>query len=191
MKRMLTSLLIAMASLLLLGTSASAHVFIGADSGNSGVIMHVTPDDDPIAGAEANFYFDIQDSALNTNTRYYRLFIIDADEAEVQAATYVRGEQTLAASYVFPTQGVYTLRLAAYPIHDANNPDAASDPVIFTYNQRVSRGIVSSPQDAPSHVWAEFGIIAGLSALIVVMIVVISRYKLILQYTINNNGGKK
>lgn len=40
---------------------AYAHVLVSDESNTVGAVLHITPDDDPIAGESAHIFFDVQD----------------------------------------------------------------------------------------------------------------------------------
>ncbi len=181
MKRFSLLFLATLLICLLIPKQSSAHVFFTNETGTSGVIMHLTPDDDPVAGELASMYFDIKDTKLSTETHNYRLYIIDASNMQTQASTNPIGSQSVSALYVFPVQGTYTLELRATPIYDANRLE--QKPVIFRYSQSVNRGITASALDEPRYAWAEVGFIFAFVILGVVIVAVFNRRKDMIRYT--------
>ncbi len=181
MKRLIP--LIAMLLALLLGPaqSASAHVFFTDETGNAGVITHITPDDDPIAGSRTSFYFDIKSDTINTDDYIFRLNIVDNTGQKMPASVMAMGPTAVGGAYVFPVQGAYTLELIATPIYAGRASQLP--PTTFTYDLRVTRGTVASPLDQPRYAWAEFGLVAGLCGIVVLSIVVISRRQMIAKFT--------
>ena len=152
---------------------ANAHVFFTDDTGSSGVILHVLPDDDPIAGQPTNLFFDIQDKNLNTEKYDYTLVVTDEKNIQTQAITDAVGPNSIAVTYIFPSQGIFSLKLAALPSNAPSN--SSQDPVTFSYSQRVTRGASGSPLDQKRYAWAEFGLMLGICALILLVILAISQ----------------
>jgi len=184
MKRIIASF--ALAILVLLSAQpVSAHVFFtGSNSSvSSGVIMHVTPDDDPIAGAEARFYFDIQNQSINTDDYIFKLNITNSKGISEPAATFPAGKNSVTAKYVFPLRGAYTISLQATPV--PTSPVVIKEPIDFTYNQQVSRGIAASALDQPRYPWAELGMILTLTVSAVSVVLIITRCRHIIGYTKN------
>lgn len=180
MKKLGAALVVILA--LFLPAKASAHVFFRDKSGTSGAVMHVTPDDDPIAGETAEFYFELEDSAPSTEEANYLMYVINDGSQDV-AATRSAGERSVAASYVFPSQGAYTIELHAYLGYDPANQAAADDPVIFAYDMRVTRGTAVSPLDQPRFAWAEAGLVMSITSLAAVLVAAAARRQAILSYT--------
>ena len=137
--------LLLFALIFLRSPTALAHVLERDDGNTSGVVMHVTPDDNPVVGAETQFYFDIQNKNLSTNSYLYQLSIVSRDGTTAKAATYPLDGQSVASSYIFQSQGSYTLLLKALPIYAAGTE---SGPIEFTFAQEVSRGF--DPQHRPA-----------------------------------------
>jgi hypothetical protein len=159
--------------------TASAHVFFKDTSGQRGVIMHSTPDDDPIAGSTTNFYLDVKDPALSTDKTWYRIYVTsNADGIRNPAISSITGPQTVSASYVFPSQGLYTIELVAEPKYATQ-----SSVITFRYDMRVARGIVRSPLDAPRYAWAEAGLVASILTLLVVLLAMYNKREKIKLFT--------
>lgn len=132
---------------------ASAHVLITDESGKTGAILHINPDDDPVAGEQSNLFFDIQsrnslEGATLTIQQVEVPIIIDAN--------------TVRATYVFPSQGAYVITLK-------------TQSETFVQNQRVSRGISNTNLGKPRYVWAEIALIVCSVGLISMLIVIFNR----------------
>ncbi len=143
---------------LLLSTTAQAHILITDNTKTYGSILHIIPDDDPIAGQESTLYFDMQNRLVNNNTR---VVLTIKDTRGNLASPAIKIDGTLAtAKHTFAVQGLYELVFAV-------RSDAES--YIFTHTQRVSRGIASSALDNPSYVWAEALIITTTTGLLLLL----------------------
>lgn len=127
-----------------LAQPASAHVLITDRSNTRGAILHLTPDDDPVAGQEATLYFDTQ-----TQTNAVSVSIQNKD-GEVSSKTMGLDGTLATTQYVFPAQGVYRLTFTA----KSDNRDYT-----FTQNQRITRGKTASALDKPTYTWAEITLI--------------------------------
>ncbi|HJQ07939.1 MAG TPA: hypothetical protein VJ836_00485 [Candidatus Saccharimonadales bacterium] len=174
MNRKLLVSLMAFIAVLLLPGSVSAHVLIKDQVGGAGAILHVNPDDDPIAGERATLFFDIRDNSINPESSRARLTIIDDQGVAAVASSEVLGS-SVSANYVFPRQGLYELKLVITrgdkTIH------------IFMQSQRVGRGIIGSVTASSALAWAETGIIFTLIAAAFTVIIVFNRREAIKRYS--------
>jgi hypothetical protein len=138
--------------------SAAAHVLVRDQTGRAGLIMHVTPGDDPVAGVPSTIFFDVEGVS-----------VADRDTIDVSVTHNGRSDivavqpngNGLRATYTFARQGVYAVRLTI---------DANDRRVVFVANQRVSRGVGQSSA-AQTYAWAEIGLMAavvGLAALSII-----------------------
>ena len=133
----------------LLGSSVQAHVLLKDKTTNTGAILHINPDDDPIAGEETIMFVDIQDSASSTRLPYgaYDFFITN-EAGERQNVPMEAGGSINTVVYTFPNRGVYTLEVASKPAYDSLQP------VHMTYSLRVSRGIGTAYVTNQANEWA-------------------------------------
>lgn len=135
-------LIVLAVALLFSAGSASAHVLIKDKSGTKGAILHIQPDDDPIAGEPATLYFDMQNKNANT----VQLTIANDNTKEVTTLKPAKTKGSLVTlTYTFPAQGIYTLTFAT---------TSGSETHTFKTHQRVSRGVASG-SITKSYVWAE------------------------------------
>lgn len=58
---------------LILPASVSAHVLITDKNNQIGSVLHITPDDDPIAGQPSALYFDIESKNVSTDNYSFSL----------------------------------------------------------------------------------------------------------------------
>lgn len=159
MKILLASLLF----LLFISTSkVSAHVLMKDSSAGIGAIVHINPDDDPVAGSQTQMYIDIQDEAARFKIpiESYQVSIQRPDGARERPQANVAGS-VLDVKYVFPTKGLYRIELTS--------PTSQARSVSMSYAVRVSRG-VGQKSDKDTHSWTQY-VLPVSSALLVVTLV--------------------
>jgi hypothetical protein len=137
-----------------LPSSASAHVLLQNSERTMGAVLHITPDDDPIAGESSNLVFDIQDQAVTNENYSFTLQIFDSLGAPQVIPTSIN-KTVISASHIFPTQGLYRIELRADPV------ETAKQPLTFTHSQLVSRGSSSVSNMFSKFALAEIGLIAS------------------------------
>lgn len=144
----------------------SAHVLITDQTKTKGAILHIIPDDDPVAGEEAEFYFDMQNQK-SESIDSVELTVSDSEGNRSIIETEISGT-LVTAKYVFPTQGVYEL---------AFNVRTNGETFIFSESQRVSRSVISTATDKQSHEWAEILLIVCIVGFAVLGIIILNRRK--------------
>lgn len=142
------------ASILLAATNipqASAHVLLNDISGKQGAILHITPDDDPVAGEPSMLYFE----ASGIDLTKARVALSITDNVGNRRDLILKVNESLAVvSYTFPSMGVYHL---SYRI---KTNEGQYD---FAHSQLVSRGVAGDfLQSSVRHAWAEPVLIGGL-----------------------------
>lgn len=155
-------IILSCACVVILANHANAHVLIANERDSIGAVLHITPDDDPIAGKSTHIFYDIQNKSFDAGKYEAVLTVRDTatgQESDVQMdikGSYVSGE------YTFKTQGVYQLVLEVGHGTQAER---------FIVTQRVSRG---TPEATSSrtvrHQWAEMLTVfssTGLAALVI------------------------
>lgn len=155
-------------------TPASAHVLITDSTSSRGAILHIIPDDNPIAGQESILYFDTQQGLIQSDQTTALLVITDRAGRTTTVAPSIDGS-LLTAKYTFPIQGVYRL---SYTIITKETKHT------FEQSQRVSRGTQGSVLDTPSHVWAEMLLVASTTGIIVTIATGIRRRKAIAEQSV-------
>lgn len=166
MRKLIVYVLLLLVSSMVYSQTATAHVLITDDTKTKGAILHIIPDDDPIAGETATLYFDVQQDVLQPGSSVV-LAIQNTAGDKTTVPTEIEGA-LITASYVFPAQGVYRL---VFEVRSGSTSH------IFTQSQRVSRGITTSALDAPTHEWAKLLLIASGVGLLVLAIVANNRRK--------------
>lgn len=158
----------------LFGQTTSAHVLVTDDTKTNGAILHIIPDDDPVAGESATLFFDTQDKLLNADNTKVTLTVQRPDEEKKSVAMTVAG--TLATvDYVFPVQGVYNLTFLA---------ESNGKSYTFEWSQRVSRGVMGSALDRPHYAWAEMLVVGAGVSFALLIIIAINRRKAIAEQSI-------
>lgn len=112
--------------------------------GTIGAVLHIDPDDDPIAGGQASFFFDFKDKSnkftLNQCTCQFTL-LENGKEITSQPLISVPNTTTTAnASFTFPKQDIYKVKVTGQPL--AKGEFA---PFTLTYALRVTRTISTLP----------------------------------------------
>lgn len=157
-----------MLSFILLGSSARAHVVIKDQTNTYNSILHITPDDDPIAGKISQLFFDIQGLKIKEDSQ--PTLEIKGDNAHDIIDTKV-DKNFVSADYTFKNTGLYKLKLTIESADD--------EAFIFEYSQRIVRGEGAEGLDA-RHAWAEIIMVAASTGLLVLATVAFSKRKRIL-----------
>ncbi len=137
-----------------IASSNTAYAHVLKTNGSVGAVMHVTPDDDPIAGEESGFYFEFKDkenkfkpencdctiSILQSGKEIFSqpLFSNNADPSLSNASF----------SFTFPQRDVYKIKITGKP----SNPGEFND---FTLEydlrvERVSENVQTTEQASPT-----------------------------------------
>ena len=117
--------------LLTSGSNIFAHVLETA--GSIGMVLHVDPDDDPIAKVPSKMYFDFKDKAgdfdINNCTCYLKIY---AQDELIHTERLIKTDTT----FTFPNKNVYTIRLEGEP---KTNP--GFNKFSLSYDLRVDREV--------------------------------------------------
>lgn len=162
-KRLFVGLIVLAVCSMAVAPPALAHVLIMDDTGTKGAILHITPDDNPIAGEPAALYLDIQDGAKSSAN----LTVEDTNGTAETVEARVDGSLAVFA-YTFPAQGVYRLTFRV-------GMDAQA--YSFSHTQRVSRGITASALQPPRYVWAEAVLFTSGVGIVVLGTIIFNRRK--------------
>ncbi len=146
----------------LLGMSdtVSAHVLVTDETKTRGAVLHIIPDDDPVAGEKATLYFDMQEE-FSESKAAVTLYVKDENGKEKNVDTKANGS-LVTADYVFPAQGSYGI---TYTVISGDKT------YVFNQAQRVSRGASSTTSNKPNHAWAEIMLIASAISIAVLAII--------------------
>jgi len=151
-----------------------AHMLLKDTQSEQGTVLHITPDDDPIAGQQSALLYDIQGISPSHEHLTAILLVVDDQNHETSVMAHVR-ENTVAADFTFPKQGLYTLILNI----QQDNKQIRQ----FTESQRVSRGTINSTAMRSIPPWAGVGLLCTALAAIAVAGIAFSRRKAIKIYS--------
>ena len=142
---------------------ASAHIL--KSEGSIGVLLHLSPDDDPIVGEPANFFFEIKDKdnkfqpadcicKISIQSNYTEVFsgdlFIANDSNDINAAVF---------SYTFPAKAIYNIIVSGQP-----KTAGGFQTFHVEYDVRVERTQMSNAGNSSS--WLIIGIFAVLALII-------------------------
>lgn len=126
---------------LILPSKSFAHVL--ETSGSVGAVIHVSPDDDPIAGRITDFFFDFKDKENkfkpNNCDCWYTITNSSGEEIDRQALFADSKQPSLtnaSFSFTFPKKDVYTIKIIGKPL-----TPKAFEMFELTYNIRVARDL--------------------------------------------------
>ncbi len=153
----------------LLPSSAMAHVLVKDKTGTKGAILHIQPDDDPIAGEQATLYFDTQSK---NDSRVVATITNDASRTAETLAPVQTDGSLATILYTFPTQGTYILQF---------NITTASNSYTFVAHKRISRGATANTDTTQTYFWTEALMLGSSIGLLFLAILLIQRRKEIAQ----------
>lgn len=150
--------------------TAYAHVLINDTTDKKAAILHINPDDDPIAGQSSTIYFDIQDTLRQQLVSAHLTVTNNNDNASKVIQTTTNGSLTT-ANYTFPVQGIYTLNFLV---------QTKNQRYTFQQTQLVSRGVSAATVKKAHHQWAESLLFASALSFVILAIIAFNRRKSIL-----------
>lgn len=139
MKRIFLLGLILFGAISILPSGVSAHIL--ETNGNIGAVLHIDPDDDPIAGQQAGFFFEFKDKQNKFDPKLCDCtFIISEQGKQIFSQDLFASNSTpsldnASVFYTFPKRDVYQVQVAGKPL--APN---GFQPFTLTYNIRVDQG---------------------------------------------------
>ncbi len=160
----------------LLPRPVEAHVL--KTGGTIGAVMHVDPDDDPIAGSKSTFYLDFKD----TTNRF------KPEQCDCTLSIFQNGKEiysqdlfentnsptltSVAVVYTFPTRGEYTLKVSGKPY-----TAGTFKPFSLTYDIDVDQQAAKTPGSSQS-IWIS-GIYSGAILIISITFIIffVRRFK--------------
>lgn len=162
-----------LATAILLTTPMFAHVLITDTTKKNGAILHIQPDDNPVAGEPSHIFYDIQNLDTTRSDLITALTITHENSGTTDVPILVN-ENGISADYIFPDDGVYTLMLVI---------KSSTDNYMFESSQRVSRGDAAAVTSTVLHTWAEILLIASCVGLLTLLIVGVNYNKRIKAYS--------
>lgn len=157
MKVIRYALLVGLISIFLgcISQPASAHVLIVDTTESKGAILHINPDDNPVAGESSGIIFDTENNLINSSSQ---VWLRVKDQTGQSTRIKMKIDKSFAvAEYTFPARGLYNLSF------EIKNKSATAT---FEVAQRVSRGVSASGGDANKHEWAEALLVASVVAIL-------------------------
>lgn len=152
----------------LLSSQVSAHVLIRDESKSASAVLHVVPDDDPVASKTSQLVFDVKLENSDEKISSAVLTIINPADQKPAEVPLIIKNSILSAAYIFPGQGLYRLKLEV---------TAGSKTYVYDYAQRVSRGATVSATEKRSYAWAEIGLISSICLLFLLLFLAVAHRK--------------
>lgn len=154
---------------------AQAHMFSKDTMSSSGAVLHITPDDDPIAGEPAILTFSIHGLSATQEQKSATMVITDSHNQEATLLAHINGDG-VTATYTFPQQGLYKITLSIE--QDGRQTHH------FMQSQRVNRGLISNiPVESKPPLWAVVGVASTGTAAIGMAFLALMRRKAISRYS--------
>ena len=99
-------IIVGLVALVAIATPLPAFAHVTVSDGEKGGILHIDPDDNPVVGAPATLYLNVEgfDHAIESASLDVMLGTAHLDTVELDV-----DESTLSATYTFPNPGTYTL----------------------------------------------------------------------------------
>lgn len=118
---------------------ADAHVL--EKDVSVGAILHISPDDDPLAKQESSFYFDFKDKAGKFTLENCDCTVIIRRAGEPIISKPLAETNTV----IFPAKDVYTIE-----VHGSPREAGVFEPFTLSYDLRVEREAVVTPPSVPN-----------------------------------------
>lgn len=128
--------------------------------GSIGAVLHVSPDDDPVAGETTNFFFEFKDKDNKFDPVYCDCKVsIKEGDSEIYSGKLFSNSsnpslENASFSFVFPHKNVFKIVVAGRPVNGGEFQEFN-----LSYDVRVARGIdnvVDKPNNSTwlgTHVW--------------------------------------
>lgn len=96
---------------------AYAHQLIPDTTHTTGAILHMTPNDDPVAGTVTGIYYEMQSKELVSKAAI--TMMVESSEGGIrEVLPVVVTNETVSSSFTFPNKNLYYLTLTVTPIDD-------------------------------------------------------------------------
>lgn len=138
MKRIILHIFFFLAVFLAFPQSSLAHVLKIDES--IGAVMHIQPEDDPVAGEESSFYFEFKDKKNTFDPKLCECtFSVTSNGQELYSQPLFQNNSqpsltNASVYYTFPKRGVYVIKITGKPLSAG-----AFDDFTLSFNQRVER----------------------------------------------------
>lgn len=119
-KKITSLIFLLLVTFLVIPTNANAHVL--KTSGSVGAVVHVTPEDDPIAGEATDFYFDFKDTQgrFKAENCDCTVTILKAGQEAYSAPLFQNNSDpsltNVSFSYTFPEKNIYQVKISGKPL---------------------------------------------------------------------------
>jgi hypothetical protein len=145
MKKLFVLLLFLFISLSSFVTPTFAHIL--ASDKNIGAVLHVNPNDDPIAGSQTSFFFEFKDKENKFRPDNCDCtFSIIENEREIYAQPLFQDNtdpslSNASVSYTFPQKDVYRVKVIGKPLSEND-----FQPFTLTWDFRVDKQVNQTSQ---------------------------------------------
>ncbi|HRH31119.1 MAG TPA: hypothetical protein PK950_00435 [Candidatus Paceibacterota bacterium] len=121
---------------------ASAHVL--KTDGTMGAILHIDPNDSPVAGEPASIFFDLKDSAniFAVENCVCVVSVLQSGESILEKTV----TRIAPVTYTFPERSIYTVQFSGTP--KAGEGAATFEPFVLSYDIRVDTVSAADPKQA-------------------------------------------
>lgn len=95
-------------------SSVQAHFLI--TDNQIGALLHVNPNDDPVAGEPATFFFELKDKENKFDPAQCDCtFTVSENGAEIHSQALYSGSNEASVIYTFPQKSIYTVTITGKP----------------------------------------------------------------------------
>ena len=178
-------------TLFIVPRTADAH-FLATDK-KIGAVLHVDPNDEPVAGQQASFFFDFKDQTNKfTSQNCDCTFLINEAGKTIYSQELFQNSNKpnlhiASATFIFPQKDVYQVQVVGKP-KVAN----AFQPFTLSWDFRVDQEVdpqVTGQQSNTSSKYTRFILIFGITFVLVIGFLIYS--KLIRNNKHSEKGGRK
>lgn len=129
--------------------SVSGHVL--KTDGSIGAVLHVSPEDDPVVGEEASFFFEFKDkeNKFTPSACVCTVHIVKGEQVvfsdQLFNNAFPDGLNSPVLNFAFPERGIYTVSVSGKPV-----TTGAFKEFTLRYDVRVSRGQANTAENTGS-----------------------------------------
>ncbi len=187
MKIFLISLLVL---LFLYPADVQAH-FLATD-GSIGAILHVDPNDDPIANSQATFFFEFKDKDNKFKPENCNCtFEVDQNGKKIYSKPLLQeGNKpslyNTSISYTFPKRDIYTIRIIGKPL-----THATFSPFTLSWDFRIDKEVTSQQEKSQSFFSTHTIHIVLISSLVICFVIYLISGKRRIPKKRTKRGGEK
>lgn len=143
---------------------AYAHVLLREDSGELSAVLHINPDDDPIADRAADLFFDLESRQQLAAGTPVTITVQKPDGGLDSMHRQLDANGDIGLEYTFTSKGSYLLRL------EIVGRDGST--LMLSHSQHVTRGKAADPS-LHQHPLAEFILVVSISIFAILTILAI------------------